>query len=161
MNWTEKAVAGVTVVLKVSRGRDINMLRWCLSSGQSPPESPWGLLTWRSSLVRASCYPARLPVIQPWMSLSRGHSMVSSSTSSETAIISKEWVGWVILSIKLSYFLDILGLIGTYCVMFKGMLHCPAEGFLDTSNTQAEKYMSRLVHLKVSKWSVVDGISKR
>lgn len=129
--------------VKGSRGRDINVLHACLLSGQSPPESPWGLLTWRLLLARASCYPARLPAIQLWMCLSRGHSTASSSTSSETAIISKEWAGWVISSIKLSYFLAILGLIGTYCVMCKGMLHCPAEGFLDTNRTQAEKCMAK------------------
>lgn len=129
--------------VKGSRGRDINMLRCRLLSGQSPPESPWGLLTWRLLLARASCYPARLPAIQLWMSLSRGHSMASSSTSSETTIISKEWAGWVISSIKLSYFLAILGLIGTYCVMCKAMLHCPAEGFLDTNNTQSREIYAK------------------
>lgn len=147
--------------VKGYHGRDINMLRCQLLSGQSPPESPWGRLTWRLLLARASCYPARLPAIQLWMRLSRGHSTASSSTSSETAIISKEWAGWVISTIKLSYFLAILGLIGTYCVMCKGMFHCPAEGLLDTNNSQAEKCMPRLAHLKIVQWSVVDGISKK
>lgn len=150
MNWSEVAVAEVTVVSKVPVAEISTCVRCRLLSGQSPPESPWGLLTWRLLLARASCYPARLPAIQLWMSLSRGHSTASSSTSSETAIISREWAGWVISSIKLSYFLAILGLIGTYCVMCKGMLHCPAEGLLDTSNAQAEKFMPRHVHWKVS-----------
>lgn len=142
-------VAGGHCGARGSRGRDINMRRCHLLSGQSPPESPWGRLTWRLLLARASCYPARLPAIQLWMCLSRGHSTASSSTSNETAIISKEWAGWVISSIKLSYFPAILGLIGTYCVMHKGMLHCPAEGFLDTNNTQADELMPRLVNLRV------------
>lgn len=155
------AVAGVTMVLKVPAAAILTCVRCRLLSGQSPPGSPWGLLTWRLLLARVSCYPARLPAIQLWMFLSRGHSTGSSSTSSETAIISKEWAGWVISSIKLSYILAILGLIGTYCVMCKGMLHCPAEVFLDTNNTQAETLVPTLSHLKVSQWSVADGISKR
>lgn len=161
MNWSEMAVAEVTVVLKVPVAEILTCVHCHLLSGQSPPESPWGLLTWRLLLARASCYPARLPAIQLWMSLSRGHSTASSSTSSETTIILKEWAGWVIPSIKLSYFLAILGLIGTYCVVCKGMLYCPAEGFKDTNNTQAQKFMPRLIHLKVSPWSAVDGISKK
>lgn len=34
-------------------------------------------------------------------------------------------------------------------MMHKGMLHCPAEGFLDTNNTQADELMPRLVNLRV------------
>lgn len=153
MNWSEMAVVRVTVVLKVPVAAILTCVRCRLLSGQSPPGSPWGLLTWRLLLARASCYPARLPAIQLWMFLSRGHSTASSSTSSETAIISREWAGWVISTIKLSYMLAILRLIGTYCVMCEGMLHCPAEVFLDTNNTRTEKRMPRLVRLKLSQRS--------
>lgn len=137
------AVAGVMVVLEVSVAEILSCLCCHLLSGQSPPESPWGLLTWRLLLARASCYPARLPPIQLWMSLSRGHSTASSSTSSETAIILKEWVGWVMSSIKLRYFLATLGLIGTQCVTRKGMLHSPAEGFINSNNTQTKRFRRR------------------
>lgn len=81
------------------------------------------------------------------MSLSRGHSTASSLTSSETAIILSEWAGWVIPSIKFSYFGGAIpGLIGTYCVMWKGLLKCPSEGFLD--NSPVAQIYARLVHLK-------------
>lgn len=96
--------------VKGYHGRRINILLWHFLPGQSPPESPWGRLIWRLLLARASCYPARLPAIQPWKCLSRGHSMASSSTSNETAIILKEWAEWVISSIKLSYLLAIFGI---------------------------------------------------
>lgn len=124
-----------------------------LFSGQSPPESPWGPLTWRSLLAKALCCHARLPAIQLWMSLSRGHSMASTWTSRETAIISNEWAGWVISSVQL--ILAFLVLIGTYYGMYEGALQCPAEGFLGTSNTQAEEYMPRLALLK--SFSVIPG----
>lgn len=143
------AVAGVMVVLEVSVAEILTCLCCHLLSGQSPPESPWGLLTWRLLLARASCYPARLPPIQLWMSLSRGHSTASSSTSSETAIILKEWVGWVMSSIKLRYFLAILGLIGTQCVTRKGMLHSPAESFVDPNNTQMKRFRQRFESFSV------------
>lgn len=159
---SEMAVAGVTVVLEVSVAEILTCLCCHLLSGQSPPESPWGLLTWRLLLARASCYPARLPAIQLWMSLSRGHSTASSSTSSETAIILKEWAGWVMSSIKLRYFPAILGLIGTRCVMREGMLHSPAESFSDPQWYPTERFTPRFVHLKVSpRGGFVSRISKR
>lgn len=152
---SEMPVAGITAVSKVPVAAELTCIRRRLLSGQSPPGSPWGPLTWRLLLARASSYPARLPAIQLWMFLSRGHSTASSSTSSETAITSKEWAGWVILSIAYG------GLIGTHCVMCKGFLRCPLEVFLDTHNTQAPKRLPKLVPLGVSQWSLADGTSKR
>lgn len=111
---------------------EINMLSYHLS-GQNPPESPWGQLTQRLLLARVPSYPARSPSIQLWMCLSHGLSMASSLTSNETATISKEWVGWVISSVKLSYFLAFLRKFGTVCWMCKGVFYCPSEGFFDAS----------------------------
>jgi len=40
------------------------------------------------------------------------------------------------------------------------MLHCPAKGFLDTSNGQAERLILKVVHLKVSRWFEMNRKSK-
>lgn len=118
--WTK---VGCQVVFKVLVTKTLTCCH--LLSGQSLRESPWGQQTWRSLLARASCYPARLLVIQLWMSLSRGHLTASSLTSNETAINLRKWAGWVSSSIKLCY---LLGLIEAYCVLCvrKGTFHCPA-----------------------------------
>lgn len=118
------------VMWKVTKA-EINML-WYHLSGQNPPESPWGQLTQRLLLARVPCYPARSPSIQLWMCLSHGHSMASSSTSNETATISKEWAGWVISTIKLSYFAAFLRKFGAYYLTCKAVFYCPTEGFFDT-----------------------------
>lgn len=114
----------------LTHGTDNTFSPSSVSPAQSQPESLWGPRTLRLLLARASYCHARLPAIQLWMSLSHGHLMASSSTSSKTAIILREWAGWVSPSIKLRYCQATPGLIGTLSGVCKGYAQQPRRGLL-------------------------------
>lgn len=141
VNWNE--MSGVMAVLKIFVAVILTCLRCHLLSGQSPPESPWGLQTWRLLLARASCYPARLPAIRLWMSLSRGPLMASSSTSSKTAITLREWAGWVSSTIKLLS--GNCGINWNILCGVQGYAPLPCRGLL---RLPSREYMPIHVHLK-------------